>query len=142
MVEARRIVLDTNTVLLALLFVNGRLAPLRAAWQSGELTPLLCAQTVEELLRVLAYLKFNLTPDEREELLADYLPYGEVVAPWRTKPAVPRCRDKKNQIFLELAAVGAAQWLVTGDQDLLDVNGQVQFQIISPAAAIGLLASP
>jgi len=142
MAEARRAVLDTNTVLSALLFVHGRLVPLRTAWQSGEVTPLLCAQTVEELLRVLAYPKFQLTPDEREELLADYLPYGEVVAPWRTKPAVPKCRDRKDQIFLELAAVGAAQWLVTGDQDLLDVGGQVEFQIIAPAAAIALLTSP
>ncbi len=54
MVEARRVVLDTNTVLSALLFVNGSLVPLRTAWQSGEVTPLLCAQTVVELLRVLA----------------------------------------------------------------------------------------
>ena len=141
MVDARRVVLDTNTVLSALLFVNGRLVPLRAAWQSGELTPLLCAQTVEELLRVLAYPKFNLTPDEREELLADYLPYGGVVAPWKGKPEVPACRDKKDQIFLDLAAVGGAQWLVMGDKDLLDPGGQVRFQVIEPAAAIDLLAS-
>ena len=65
MAEARRVVLDTNTVLSALLFVNGRLVPLRTAWQSSEVTPLLCAQTVEELLRVLAYPKFKLTPEER-----------------------------------------------------------------------------
>lgn len=142
MAQARRVVLDTNTVLSALLFVKGRLVPLRTAWQSGELTPLLCAQTVEELLRVLAYPKFKLTPQERDELLADYLPHGEVVAPWRAKPTVPKCRDKKDQIFLDLAAVGAAQWLVTGDQDLLSLSGQVKFQIIAPAAAIELLTSP
>jgi uncharacterized protein len=142
MVEAKRVVLDTNTVLSALLFVNGRLVPLRTAWQSGEVTPLLCAQTVEELLRVLAYPKFKLTPEEREELLADYLPYGEVVAPWKSKPEVPVCRDAKDQIFLDLAAVGAAHWLVTGDRDLLNLGGQVQFQIIAPAAAIELLTSP
>jgi uncharacterized protein len=142
MVGARRVVFDTNTVLSALLFVNGRLVPLRTAWQSGELTPLLCAQTVEELLRVLAYPKFKLTSEECDELLADYLPYGEVVAPWQTRPAVPKCRDEKDQIFLELAAAGSAQWLVTGDQDLLDVSGKVQFQIIAPAVAIELLTSP
>lgn len=142
MAEARRVVLDTNTVLSALLFVNGRLVPLRTAWQLGALTPLLCAQTVEELLRVLAYPKFKLTSEEREELLADYLPYGEVVAPWQTKPAVPECRDGQDQIFLDLAAVGAAHWLVTGDKDLLDLSGHVQFQIITPAAAIELLTSP
>lgn len=141
MAEARRVVLDTNTVLPALLFVTGRLVPLRAAWQSGELTPLLCAQTAEELLRVLAYPKFKLTPEERDELLADYLPYGEVVALWQTKPAVPECRDVCDQIFLDLAAVGGAQWLVTGDQDLLSLNGQVKFQIIAPAVALELLTS-
>ncbi len=142
MVGARRVVLDTNTVLSALLFVNGRLVPLRTAWQSGELTPLLCAQTVEELLRVLAYPKFKLTPEECEELLADYLPYGEVVAPWKGKPEVPACRDKMDQIFLDLAAVGRADWLVSGDKDLLDLGGQVRFQIIAPATAIELLTSP
>jgi uncharacterized protein len=141
MVEARRVVLDTNTVLSALLFVNGRLVPLRTAWQSGEVTPLLCAQTVEELLRVLAYPKFKLTPEEREELLADYLPYGEVVSPRKSKPKVPVCRDGKDQIFLDLAAVGAAHWLVTGDRDLLDLGGRVRFQIIAPAKAIELLTS-
>jgi putative PIN family toxin of toxin-antitoxin system len=141
MAEARRVVLDTNTVLSALLFVSGRLVTLRAAWQSGELRPLLCAQTVEELLRVLAYPKFSLTPEEREELLADYLPYGEVVTPWQNKPEVPVCRDEKDQIFLDLAAVGAAHWLVTGDRDLLDLGGQVRFQIIAPATAIEWLTS-
>ena len=139
MAEARRVVLDTNTVLSALLFVNGRLVPLRTAWQSGEVTPLLCAQTVEELLRVLAYPKFKLTPEEREELLADYLPYGEVVSPWKSKPKVPVCRDEKDQMFLDLAAVGAAHWLVTGDRDLLNLGGQMRFQIIAPATAIELL---
>lgn len=140
MTEARRVVLDTNTVLSALLFAQGRLVPLRAAWQSGALTPLLCAQTVEELLRVLAYPKFKLTSEEREELLADYLPFGEVVAPWRKSPTIPACRDKHDRIFLELAAVGAAQWLVTGDQDLLSLSGKAKFQIIAPATAIELMA--
>ncbi|TAK54105.1 MAG: putative toxin-antitoxin system toxin component, PIN family [Gammaproteobacteria bacterium] len=142
MAAAWRVVIDTNTVLSAQLFVHGRLVLLRTTWQAGALTPLLCAQTVEELLRVLAYPKFKLTPEERDELLADYLPYGEVVAPWQSSPAVARCRDEKDQIFLDLAAVGAAQWLVTGDQDLLSLSGQVQFQIIAPAAAIELLTSP
>jgi len=141
MAQAPRVVLDTNTVLSALLFAQGRLVPLRVAWQSGALTPLLCAQTVEELLRVLAYPKFKLTSEDRDELLADYLPFGAVVAPWKKSPAVPVCRDKHDRVFLELALIGAAEWLVTGDQDLLSLGRQVKFQIITPVAAIGLLTS-
>lgn len=141
MVATRRVVLDTNTVLSALLFAQGRLVTLRAAWQSGALSPLLCGQTVAELLRVLAYPKFKLTPEEREEVLADYLPFGEVVASWKKSPRIPACRDRYDRVFLELAAVGAAEWLVTGDRDLLSLAGKVSFQIITPATAIELLAS-
>ena len=139
MAETLRVVLDTNTVLSALLFVQGRLAPLLAAWQSGIVTSLLCAQKVEEPLRVLAYPKFKLTSEEREELLADNLPFGQVIAPRRENLALPVCRDEKDQVFLELAAVGAAQWLVTGDRDLLSLGERVQFQPIEPALAIEML---
>ena len=64
------------------------------------------------------------------------------MSPWQSKPEVPVCRDEKDQIFLDLAVVGAAHWLVTGDRDLLDLGGQMRFQIIAPAAAIELLTSP
>lgn len=143
MVEAiqLRVVLDTNTVLSALLFAQGRLVPLRIAWQSGLIRPLLCMQTVGELLRVLSYPKFKLTPQEQEELLADYVPFGEAVPPWIDTPKLPVCRDKNDRMFLELAAVAQAQWLVTGDRDLLSLEGKTKFRIIEPAEAIQLLAS-
>jgi putative PIN family toxin of toxin-antitoxin system len=70
-------------------------------------------------LRVLAYPKFKLTAEEQEQLLADFLPYTEVITlptPW---PDVPACRDQQDQVFLVLARVGRAEALVTGDADLL-----------------------
>ena len=115
----RRVVLDTNVVLSALLFNAGRLAWIRHAWQRQQLQPLVCKETVNELLRVLAYPKFKLTASEQEELLADFLPYADVVelpAPW---PALPACRDEKDEMFLVLAHVGKADALVTGDADIL-----------------------
>lgn len=142
MAGALRVVLDTNTVLSALVFAQGRLSPLRLAWCGGALRPLVCARTVAELLRVLAYPKFALDAAEREELLADYLPFAEVVDPWQTSPPLPVCRDPRDQVFLELAAVGAARWLVTGDEDLLALAGQLPFDIIAPAAALGALDLP
>lgn len=115
----RRIVLDTNIVLSALLFSTGRLAWIRRAWQHQQLQPLVCHDTVHELLRVLAYPKFKLSAEEQRDLLGDFLPYAEVVtlpAPW---PHLPACRDGKDQVFLVLAHVGGADALVTGDADLL-----------------------
>ncbi|GAA4413265.1 putative toxin-antitoxin system toxin component, PIN family [Quisquiliibacterium transsilvanicum] len=115
----RRVVLDTNVVLSALLFSAGRLAWIRQAWQCRQLQPLVCKETVSELLRVLACPKFKLTASEQEELLADFLPYADVVklpAPW---PVLPACRDDRDQVFLVLAHVGRADALVTGDADIL-----------------------
>ena len=59
-----RAVCDTNTVVSALLFQQGRLSWLRGAWSAGTVVPLVCRETVEELLRVLAYPKFGLTRGE------------------------------------------------------------------------------
>ena len=115
----RRVVLDANVMLLALLFTAGRLAWLRQAWQRQQFQPLVCRETVSELLRALAYPKFKLSTSEQQELLADFLPYADVVelpAPW---PDLPVCRDKKDQVFLVLAHVGKADALITGDADIL-----------------------
>jgi predicted nucleic acid-binding protein len=73
-------VLNTNVVLSALIFSSGTTARLRQAWQSGLLLPLVSTATVQELMRVLAYPKFKLSAAEQHELLADYLPFAEVVS--------------------------------------------------------------
>lgn len=125
-----RVVFDTSTVLSALLFEHGRRAWLRGHWRSGECVPLASRETVLELVRVLAYPKFRLTPKEHEELLADYLPYCKVIEV-RRKCTV-RCRDAKDQPFLDLAVSGQAGVLVSGDRDLLVLEGKVDFRIISP----------
>lgn len=113
-----RVVFDTNIVLSALIFSRGRFAWLREAWSSGRIRPLVCRATVEELITVLAYPKFKLDPAERDELLADYLPWCETVVfsePW---PEVPPCRDPDDEPFLCLAVAAGADCLVTGDGDL------------------------
>ncbi len=127
----QRVVFDTTTVLSALLFANGRLAWLREHWREGNCTPLISRATVSELTRVLAYPKFRLTPDDRQELLADYLPYCEVVEEVEACAVV--CRDPKDQPFLDLAQSGNATVLVSGDQDLLVLAGQTSFIIESPS---------
>lgn len=63
---SRRVVLDTNIVLSALLFNNSRLAWGRRGWQAKKIRPLVCTETVNELLRVLAYPKFKLTAEEQQ----------------------------------------------------------------------------
>jgi putative PIN family toxin of toxin-antitoxin system len=72
-----------------------------------------------ELIRVLAYPKFKLTKAEQEDLLADYLPFCDTVLLPEQLPNIPECRDPFDTPFLVLALVGNADYLVTGDHDLL-----------------------
>jgi putative PIN family toxin of toxin-antitoxin system len=118
-----RVVLDTNVVLSALLFGGGWAARLRSGWQSGRFVPLASTATADELLRVLAYPKFKLSPAEQHELLADVMPWVEVVLIPDPPPGVPACRDPFDLPFLHLAIAGRAQALVSGDRDLLALAG-------------------
>jgi len=122
-----RVVFDTNTVVSGLLFANGRLVWLRQHWREGGCTPLISRATVAELTRILAYPKFWLAPDDRLELLADYLPFCETIELVELCPAV--CRDKSDQPLLDLAQSGKADLLVTGDDDLLALAGVTAFRI-------------
>ena len=74
------VVLDTNLVLSALVFAGGRLLPLRVAWRSGRIVLLVPTATASELMRVLDYPKFKLSAQDRDELLADYLPHCRIAA--------------------------------------------------------------
>ena len=114
-----RAVFDTNVVISALVF-GRRLAWLRRAWVSGGVTPVVCRETVAELLRVLSYPKFRLDATDRELLLADYLPFAEIAALPHPLPVLPAaCRDRDDAIFLHLAITSHAELLVSGDSDLM-----------------------
>lgn len=131
-----RVVLDTNVVLSALLFGGGSTALVRQAWQAGRLCPIVSTATVQELMRVLAYPKFKLSADEQRELLADYLPFAEVVTVPEPPPRVPDCRDRHDLPFLHLAAARRADVLVSGDADLLSLAAprarpRLRFRIVT-----------
>lgn len=134
-----RVVLDTNVLISALVFKQGVLANLRQAWQVKSFTPLVSRATVTELIRVLAYPKFRLTKVEQEELLADYLPYCNVVPMPPELPAVPDCRDPFDIPFLQLALVGRAGYLVTGDRDLLSLKTVFTVPIVKAEQFLAIL---
>jgi len=125
-----RIVFDTTTVVSALIFPRGSLAWLRQHWREKNCVPLISRATAAELTRVLSYPKFRLSRSDQQELLADYLPYCEVIQ--TTGKCAEICRDPNDQPFLDLAQSGNAEVLVSGDQDLLALSRRTSFRIESP----------
>ena len=136
MSAAVRVVLDTNVVLSALVFRGGAAGQVRQAWQRGLVLPLASAATVQELIRVLAYPQLCLSQAEQDELLADYLPYAEVVRIAPPSPSVPDCRDALDLPFMHLAVAGKAQVLVSGDRDLLTLA--TEFEAVSSCPIVPL----
>lgn len=122
-------VFDTGVVLSALMFEHGQLAWLRRHWREGECIPLVSRATAAELTRVFGYPKFKLSMDEGHELLAEYLPFCEVVEV--TLKCKTACRDANDQMHLDLAESGGADFLITGDADLLELVGQTRFAIVT-----------
>lgn len=113
-----KVVIDTNCVVSALVFESAGAAWLRAAWRQKRIVPVVSKETVEELLRVLAYPKFRLAPAEQEAILSDYLPYADIYTFSRRLPNVPACRDPHDEKFLKLLVASPAECMITGDGDL------------------------
>lgn len=101
--------------------------------------PLISHSTALELTRVLAYPKFRLAPEDRRELLAEYLPFCEAVEV--TKKCAVEGRDAKEQVFLDLAQSGKVEFLISGDQDLLALAGRTKFLIAPVEAYLRVVSS-
>jgi len=129
-----RVVLDANVVLSALLFSRGRLAWIRHALARGDFVALTSRATSEELIRVLSYPKFRLTPEDIAAVLADYLPFTETIHVGAMPGRVPQTPDPDDQIFLELAVAGNAAFLVTGDLAFQGVGSTEGLRVVSPEA--------
>jgi putative PIN family toxin of toxin-antitoxin system len=115
-----RYVFDTNVIISALLFENSKPAQaFQYALANGEV--LLSLDLLEELNEVLGRKKFNkyVTDEEREEFLEALIERAVLI---EIVENVQECRDPKDDKVLELALNGEAQYIITGDQDLLVLN--------------------
>lgn len=74
-------------------------------------------------MRVLGHPKFKLSAGEQKELLADLMPWLEVVRVPDPPTAVPACRDPFDLSSLHLAVAGKARARASGGRDLLALAG-------------------
>jgi uncharacterized protein len=112
--------IDTNALISALLFggVPGCLIPL---WKSCRVQSLASQAMIDEVLRVLAYPKFSLSPKEIEFLLyQEILPWFKIVEAAAGSPII--VGDPSDDMFLWCALDGRADWIICGDEHLLELD--------------------
>jgi len=125
-----KVVLDTNILISVLLF-GKKLEPIREAWKKGFIKLIFCSETLEEFVKVLHYPKFGLSDEEIVYLVEEeVLPYA-VVIDKKISLDPSLIGDKDDIKFLECALSGQADYLVSGDKEVLKLKQFENLQIIS-----------
>ena len=129
-VESKRVVIDTNVVVSALLFggVPGKLVRL---WKNGDIRPLASKEVIDEYLKVFAYPKFELSEEEVNFILYhEILPCFEAVETEPGPVIIPD--DPSDDKFIRCAEAGKARNIISGDDHLLDLRFYKGIKILTP----------
>jgi putative PIN family toxin of toxin-antitoxin system len=131
-----RLVFDTNIIISALLFEGSKPSK---AFNFGIVQEviLFSSSTLTELEEVLWRSKFDqyISHEDRKQLLSSFILHATPVEPDET---ITECRDSKDNKFLELGVCGRADFIISGDEDLLILNPFRNIQILTPSRFINL----
>ena len=124
-----RIVFDTNVILSAFL-TEGVCSKLLTRARKGDFYLFACPFILEEV-KINLKKKFSATPGEIKEVL-DILAEAtyKLVEPSQTVSGV--CRDSNDEPILACALEAKADYLITGDTDLLILKSYQKTRIIAP----------
>lgn len=127
MQEKPRVVIDTNLIVSAFISPVGTPSQLlNMWWEQGRVTLLTSIEFVSEVETVLhrdaIKEKYQLGEERIHEFLTDLRQATESVTPLPSLPL--HSRDPKDDKLLSLALGGDADYLITGDTDLLVLDGE------------------
>ena len=128
-----RAVVDTNILIRALIRPQGTVGPMISRLAQNEYTLVYSIPLRNELIAKLALprirQKYHIGDAQVEALLDLIALRGELVTPTR---AVQVCRDPKDDMIIEAALAGAAEYVVTGDKDLLVLKKFETVRFVTP----------
>ena len=140
-----RVLIDTNVLISYLLQPDtlGAVQAVLRAFLEERFTLLVPGALLQELLvtgRGKRRLVKRIPPEDLTTFIAVLEEFGEAVGEI-TEPIPMVTRDPKNDYLLAYALVGEADYIVTGDKDLLELQGQITgLEILTPAQFIDMLA--
>ncbi len=128
---SKRIVVDTNVLISFLLLPDSQVN--QAIHHVLKESIILSSDdTLAELASVLARPKFNkyISLEDRQQFLRNFIRICESIT---ITKRIQLCRDPKDDMYLELAVNGDADFIISGDKDLLSLHPFGEVQIYSPA---------
>ncbi len=132
-----RVVIDTN-VLISAIFWTGKPKQLLNKARKGEVIFLTSTALIEELKEVLTAKDkpFKLNEKEVQRIIEHIAEIAEIIVP---KNTISICKDEKDNRVLECAIDGRADYIVTGDRDLLELGFFKEIKIIKVAELLELI---
>ncbi|HEY5330534.1 MAG TPA: putative toxin-antitoxin system toxin component, PIN family [Acidobacteriaceae bacterium] len=125
-----RVVLDTNVLVSGLAYPASVPGHIVSSWRQGGLIVVLSRYILEEMVRVLPRLpRIALSPAEIRDLADSFLFLADIVEPGSEQDAT--LRDHADQPVLGTLRASGADYLITGDKDLLALRGS--YPIVTPA---------
>lgn len=133
-----RVILDTKVLLSGLLIAHGPPAKLLGAWERSLFTLVASNALIAEFREVASrpFFKARLRASVVEMLAAGLQDFSLF---YQDLPSGSKAPDPKDSHLLALAEASAAEFLVTGDKELLSLKRHKSTRIVSPAAMINLL---
>ena len=122
-------VFDTN-VLIAAFLTEGICAKLLIRARRRDFDLILCDGILQEFKGVLIK-KFATSPHETSEALIILSEAALEILGW-TDSITPICRDSDDDLILVCARDAVADYIVTGDEDLLVLKNYEGISIVSP----------
>lgn len=136
-----KVVLDTNVVVSALVSPHGSPAAVLAAWRGDRIEGLTSSATLAELARVLERPRIagqlGWGERARSRFLAELAASSRSIEPDLTVTAITA--DPSDNMFLELAVAGAADYIVSGDAHLTSLGSYEGIPILTPAQFLAVL---
>ncbi len=134
-----RLVLDTS-ILISAFFWEGNEAELLRTIEQGKARLYLSKEILDELAEVVARPKFRqaimIAKTSPEQILEKILSLSELVVP---TIHITVCRDIKDNKFLECAETANADYIVSGDEDLLTLKEYNNIKILKTLEMLKLI---
>lgn len=120
------VVLDTNILLDILVFDDERAHPLRAALANQELDAVATQNTIEELADVISRPQFHLDEQTQKETILQWQSWSRVIDDLDLQVAPWKCKDRDDQVFINLAYTLKPATLITKDKLVLKIAKRAQ----------------
>lgn len=136
MTTPKQVVIDTNVCLDLFVFNDPRWNKLLSGLKDGSIQAVTREDCRQEWLAVLHYPHLPINDNSRKQIIDSFDELISCVSPAKKNLPLPKCSDKDDQKFMEIASDAGVETLITKDKALLKLARKNQkagyFTITTP----------